>query len=170
MEEIWKPIPGYEGQYEVSDQGRARSLDKYVTRNSTDTRKPYLIRGKILAQFATPSGHVTVHIARKWLYIHRLVLSAFVCPPEQYAPNTRVEGRHLDGNPANNTLQNLAWGTVKENRADRRRLGEKAKLTKEQMLALQCDLRNGMLLKDVAAKYGIERHTAANYRDGHMYG
>lgn len=169
MKEIWKPIPGYEGRYEVSNKGRARSLDRYSKRNSVDNRKPYLVRGKVLSQFVTPSGHVTVHIARKWLYIHRLVLLAFVCPPEQYASDTRVEGRHLDGNPANNTLQNLAWGTVKENRADRRRLGEKSKLTREQMLALQDDLRNGMLLKEVADKYRIDRHTAAKYRDGHMY-
>jgi hypothetical protein len=169
MKEQWKPIPGYEGQYEVSDQGRARSLDRFVTRSNTDTRKPYLVRGKILAQFTTPSGHVTVHIAKKWLYIHRLVLSVFVCPPEQYALRARVEARHLDGDPANNSLQNLAWGTVKENRADRRRLGEKAKLTKGQMLALQADLQNGMLLKDVAVKYGVDRHTAARYRDGYMY-
>ena len=169
MQEVWKVIPGYEGQYEISDQGRVRSLDMYSARNSADNRKPYLIAGKMLAQSTTASGHMTVHVARKWLYVHRLVLLAFVCPPEQYAPNVRVEGRHLDGNPANNALKNLAWGTVKENRADRRRLGEKAKLSKDQMLMLQADLRGGALLKDVAAKFGVERHTAARYRDGYMY-
>ena len=170
MQEVWKPVPGYEGKYEVSDQGRVRSLAKYSARKSADKRKPYLVRGKTLAQYVTPSGHVTVHLARRWLYVHRLILMAFVCLPEEYVSNARVEGRHLDGNPANNTLSNLAWGTVKENRADRRRLGERAKLTKDQMLALQNDLHGGMLLKDAAIKYGIDRHTAARYRDGHMYG
>lgn len=152
MQEVWKTIPGYEGLYEVSDQGRVR--------NST----------RMLALTRLKSGHLSVRLNRNFYYVHRIVLSVFVCPPEEYASDVRVEARHLDGNPANNTLKNLAWGTVKENRADRRRLGEKAKLTKEQMLALQIDIRNGMLLKDVAAKFGVDRHTAARYRDGRMYG
>lgn len=149
--ENWKAIPGYEGQYEVSDQGRVRNLDRVLT----------LTHMK--------SGHLGARLNRKFYYVHRLVLLAFVSPPEQYAPHVRVEGRHLDGDPANNALKNLAWGTVKENRADRRRLGEKAKLSKDQMLMLQADLRGGALLKDVAAKFGVERHTAARYRDGYMY-
>lgn len=151
--ENWKSIPGYEGQYEVSDMGRVWSLRL----------------DRVLALTLMKSGHLIVRLNRKCGYVHRLVLLSFVGFPEDYAKGIRVEGRHIDGNPANNSLENLAWGTVKENRADRRRLGEKAKLTKEQMLALQADLCKGMLLKDVAAKFGIERHTAARYRDGRMY-
>lgn len=150
-EEIWKPVPGYEGRYEVSDQGRVRSLDR------------------ALALTRMKSGHLSVRLNRKFHYVHRLILSAFVCQPTEYMPDVRVEARHLDGNPANNALKNLAWGSVKENRADRRRLGEKAKLSRDQMAALQADLRRGALLKDVAAKFGIDRHTAARYRDGHLY-
>ena len=170
MQEVWKPVPGYEGLYEVSDQGRVRSLDKEITRRGSDTRRAYIVPGKLLSTFVTPSGHVTVHLARKWLYVHRIVLTAFVGAPTEYAANTRMEGRHLDGNPANNVLENLAWGTVKENRADRRRLGEKAKLSLETARLLQEDARRGLLLKDIAAKYGIDRHTVARYRDGRMYG
>lgn len=47
-------------------------------------------------------------------YVHRLVLEAFVGPcPE------RMECRHLDNNPMNNNLRNLAWGTKAENEADK---------------------------------------------------
>lgn len=149
MQEIWKPIPGYEERYEVSDLGRVRK------------------GAKILAQATMRSGHLTVHLLRQTQYVHRLVLFSFVGIPPL---NTqRIEARHLDGNPANNHLSNLVWGTVAENRADRRRLGEKAKLSYAEMLALRYDLSNGMLLKDVAVKYGVDRHTAARYRDGHMY-
>lgn len=151
-EEIWKDIPGYEGLYQVSDQGRVRSLDR------------------VLALTRMKSGHLSVRLNRKFYYVHRVVLAAFVCEPKEYATDVRVEARHLDGNPANNAIKNLVWGTVKENRADRRRLGEKAKLSKDQMTALQSDLRGGALLKDVAAKFNIDRHTAARYRDGYMYG
>jgi hypothetical protein len=149
MQETWKAVPGYEGQYEVSDQGRVRSGEK------------------ILAQATMRSGHLTVHLCRQTHYVHRLVLFAFVGVPQSNV--ARIETRHLDGNPTNNSLSNLTWGTVAENRADRRRLGEKAKLSYLEMLRLQDDLRGGMLLKDVAVKYGIDRHTAARYRDGHMY-
>ena len=31
--EVWKDIPGYEGLYQVSDQGRVRSLDRCVEVN-----------------------------------------------------------------------------------------------------------------------------------------
>ena len=150
MEEIWKPVPGYEGRYEVSDQGRVRN------------------RVKELAQTTMRSGHLTVHLGKQTHYVHRLVLFAFVGVLQSNV--TRIEARHLDGNPTNNHLSNLRWGTVAENRADRRRLGEKAKLSYPQMCSLQDDLRGGMLLKDAAIKYGIDRHTAARYRDGHMYG
>jgi hypothetical protein len=151
MQEVWKAVPGYEGRYEVSDLGRVRSLDR------------------ALALTRMKSGHLSVRLNRKFYYVHRLVLSVFVCQSKEYAPGIRVEARHLDGDPTNNALKNLAWGSVQENRADRRRLGEKAKLSRDQMAALQSDLRGGALLKDVAAKFGIDRHTAARYRDGYMY-
>lgn len=147
--ETWKLVPGYDGKYEVSDHGRVRN------------------RTKELAQGIMRGGHLTVHLGRQTHYVHRLVLFAFVGVPP--ANTQRIEARHLDGNPANNYLANLAWGTVVENRADRRRLGEKAKLSYPEMLNLQQDLRGGMLLKDVAMKYGVDRHTAAKYRDGRMY-
>ena len=167
--ENWRDIPGYDGRYRASNLGRIKAIAKTIARKSTDCRKAYVLPEKILAQGATFSGHMTVHLARNLLYVHRVILIAFVGPAEKYALDTRVECRHLDGNPRNNALVNLAWGTVRENRADRRRLGEKAKLTKDQMLALQTDIQSGMLVKDAAAKYGIERHTVARYRDGYMY-
>jgi hypothetical protein len=59
-------------------------------------------------------GHMTVYLGRKdQRFVHRLVLEAFVGPcPEG------MECRHKDGNPGNNRLDNLAWGTRKENHAD----------------------------------------------------
>ena len=66
--------------------------------------------------------------------VHRLVLTTFVGP----CPDG-CECLHLDDNPQNNCLDNLRWGTPKENKNDnwrRNRTGEKgtnAKLTKEQV-------------------------------------
>ena len=87
--------------YMVTSDGKVRSrkYNKYL--------KPYL----------SGSGHQRVRLSdhgkSKNYYIHHLVLRAFVGPcPEG------MECRHLDGNPQNNNLNNLMWGTCKENRAD----------------------------------------------------
>jgi len=50
--------------------------------------------------------------------VHHAVLLAFVGPPE-----SNEECRHLDGNPSNNSLTNLEWGTRQQNTDDRRRHG-----------------------------------------------
>jgi hypothetical protein len=59
-------------------------------------------------------GHLAIWLGRDdQRFVHRLVLQAFVGPcPEG------MECRHLDGNSANNRLENLAWGTCSENSAD----------------------------------------------------
>ena len=43
--ETWKPVKGYEGLYEVSDQGQVRGLDKIVSGKNGSNR---LLRGRIL--------------------------------------------------------------------------------------------------------------------------
>ena len=70
-------------------------------------------------------GHCTVDLGkRNTRFVHRLVLEAFVGP----CPDG-MECRHLDGNPGNNRLENLAWGTPKENAADSIRHGTSFFLT-----------------------------------------
>lgn len=68
------------------------------------------------------SGHLYVNLARDGKsiknYIHRMVLEAFI---GLYPPG--LECRHKDGNPANNALGNLVWGTRQENNADAARHG-----------------------------------------------
>ena len=114
--EIWKPIPGWEGSYEVSDHGRVRSVDRIVT-TRTGIRKRY--HGRVLALTADRSGHLAVSLGRaKDKAVHRLVLEAFVgpCPEGQ-------ECCHNDGDPTNNNLSNLRWGSPTENAFDRVRHG-----------------------------------------------
>ena len=56
MEEIWKEIPGYEGYYEVSSQGRVRSLDR-ETRNGNGS---CIKKGKLLKPGMTNKGYKMV--------------------------------------------------------------------------------------------------------------
>lgn len=115
MSEQWKPVVGYEGHYEVSDLGRIRSLD----RPGVDGRR---LRGVYLTPYVMPSGHLRVALCKnrrhKTEKLHRLVLIAFVGQPPP-----GMEVLHRDGNPANNSLANLRWGTKSENARDQIRHG-----------------------------------------------
>lgn len=109
-DETWRPIPGYEGAYEVSDRGRVRSLDRI-----TDRGRRW--KGRLMTPCALQNGYLIVTLWREGKQrsplVHRLVLTAFVGQPTE-----GTEGRHLDGNRCNNVLSNLSWGTHSENQYD----------------------------------------------------
>lgn len=104
MNEQWKAIPGYEGRYEVSDQGRVKSLS-FLQRCDRGLRRT---RERIVAQQRQNAGYMLVHLhldnQRKALLVHRLVAAAF-CPGT--APDLDVN--HMDGDKSNNSAANLEW-------------------------------------------------------------
>ena len=110
MSEQWAAVPGWEGRYEVSDNGRVRSMRRSG------------VRGGLLKPRRTQDGHLRVALfrdgERRDVGIHVLVLEAFVGPS---APGE--EGRHLNDSSGDNRLANLAWGTRADNLADRKRNG-----------------------------------------------
>ncbi len=109
MEEIWKPIEGYEDYYEVSNLGRVRSLDReYYTPNP---RNPSLLMQKyVKGCILKPQGkkylqvHLKVSGVRKAFDIHRLVAKAFIPNPDNLP-----EVNHIDENKHNNRADNLEW-------------------------------------------------------------
>ena len=114
-EEIWVDIPEYEGLYQVSDQGRVRSLDRVVMCAGA-VKGTYLSRkkGRLLRPGPSNYGHLSVVLGRRnTRMVHDLVLRAFIgSPPDKH------ECCHNDGNPADNRLENLRWGTRGENILD----------------------------------------------------
>ncbi len=113
MEEIWKPINGYQGLYAVSNQGRVKSLDRKVSvRNGFSRVYP----GRILSpdvcrgyrRVTLRKNNKNVHIS-----VHRLVCEAFhgPCPPGK-------ECMHLNGDRGDNRAKNLKWGAHAENMKD----------------------------------------------------
>jgi hypothetical protein len=100
-EERWKPIPEYEGIYEVSDLGRIRRV-----KQSKGARA-----GRILnPQFDKKTGYVKVRLFKEnkgeTKNIHGLVALAFI--------GTRPEGHeacHMDDNKLNNHLSNIEYHT-----------------------------------------------------------
>lgn len=103
-------IPGYP-DYEVSDAGDVRSK----SRLSYNGHGWFLREGCMLAQSPTPKGYMNVglylHGRYKRHQVHRLVALAFFGPSE-------LQVRHRNGQPGDNRLKNLAYGTGSENQQD----------------------------------------------------
>lgn len=103
---MWKPIPSYPG-YEVSDKGQVRSW--HPAGWGKRQKLPLLLR------LTNHSGGYKLaklyRSKRDYLFgVHRLVALAFLPNPEN-----KREVSHLNGNPADNRVSNLAWATRREN-------------------------------------------------------
>lgn len=118
--EQWRPVPGFEGRYEVSDHGQVRSLDQRVRHGRGATTR--LHRGRILSPSSASDGRRRVILygvaPRATCLVSVLVLKAFVgsAPPGH-------ECCHYDGDASNDRLTNLSWGTRSRNILDRVRHG-----------------------------------------------
>lgn len=107
MDEVFKPVVGYEGRYEVSNLGRIR--------NSR--------RGSILAPRQNQFGYSRVALFKDGNYshrvVHRLVAEAFHGPEPEGKPFVL----HGDDNPGNNRAENLRWGSPADNMQDKKLRG-----------------------------------------------
>lgn len=118
--EIWLPVVGYEGWYEVSDHAQVRSLDRTLVTSSGITRH---YRSRLLSHNKAGAGdHHVVILSKEGVYerrlVHHLMLEAFVCPRPP-----GLFGLHRDDDPHHNLLPNLYWGTKSQNQDDKVRNG-----------------------------------------------
>lgn len=125
---IWKPIPEWEGAYEVSDGGEVRSVDRIVVARhpALDRPHPRRFRGRVLRPGILQSGYKMVNLTgpgrkREYRYVHDLVLLAFVGPKP-----AGLEVCHGDGTRINNHLANLRYDTRSANQQDRWRHAKSA--------------------------------------------
>ena len=110
-EEVWRDIEGFEGLYQVSDQGRVKSLERKVKHWCGGER---IQKERILKPGMDKGGYLIVNLCaggkRKTLKVHRLVCGAFL---------PRAEGKdainHKDEDKTNNNVWNLEWVSHKEN-------------------------------------------------------
>ena len=145
MTENWLPIPGYVGRYEISDQGRVRSL---------------LFRGHPRTEIMRPSrnysGYHVIKIGhdRKQFRLHCLVLETFVG-----SRPSGMQGCHGDNNKDNNVLSNLRWDTPSGNIADRRSYdgseNPNSKLTFAQRAEIKRRRLSGEKTTNLALEFGV---------------
>jgi HNH endonuclease/NUMOD4 motif len=168
MTEEWRPVVGREKEYEVSDLGRVRSLERtivYVREGKERTRRG---AQRILVPMIY-AGYPAVQLGRRnSRYIHHLILEAFVGPRP-----AGMECRHLDGNELHCNRSNLAWGTVRENAQDRARHGTQprgervygAKLTPCSISEIksQLGIRSH---REIGEMYGVGREAITKIANG----
>jgi len=132
-----RDIPGYEDLYQVTSFGRVWSINKQIW------LKEYLDKGNY------PQVTLCKNKVHKTCNIHYLVLISFDRSPKWYEVC-----RHLDGNPRNNHILNLKWGTHKENAEDR--VDHHGKNSCENNV---CSYLTNVKVKEIRNKYSTGKYT-----------
>lgn len=134
--ERWKQIKDFP-DYEVSDNGRVKSL-----KNNSENIKTNVKRS---------DGHFVVGLSRNGKYttklLHRLIAEAFIPNPDNL-PFVR----HLNDDPTDNRLENLAWGYQKDNIQDSIRNGTHYGVSRRKPI---------VAIKDGKCQNFISQHEAA---------
>jgi len=111
IEELWMPIKGFEGRYEISNFGRVKSLERSFNLGKNSIK----VVEKILKQENHYRGYKTIKFKLfgggcKKFFIHRLVGEHFIPNPEM-----KDVVNHIDADKTNNHISNLEWMTFGEN-------------------------------------------------------
>jgi predicted XRE-type DNA-binding protein len=163
MIELWKPVVGFEGRYQISSLGRVRST------------KVVRLGGNILTPQDNGNGRKFVRLFVNGVgykrYPYKLVAEAFLGP---------AEGRmvlHWDDIGSNDCLSNLRYGTSKENGSDMVRNGNstrgkknsQCKLKESQVLEIRELLRQKIPQTKIASLFGIHQMTVSDINTGRIW-
>ena len=173
MNEIWKPVAGMEGLYEVSDQGRVRSLDRVVGHRWGGAA---VKRGKMLAPRLDKDGYQFIGMSAAGITIqakvHRLVAEHFL------QRGDLPEVNHKDLVKTNNVATNLEWVTRKRNQEHACDNGlftaitnprRAKKLTPELAQAIRAARTTGKTYAAIAAEFGVSAPTALKVARGEIW-
>lgn len=162
--EVWRAVPTTPG-HDVSNLGRVRSWRGPfgVKRRVPRLRKPSINLTEGVPMLVYFDLEARKHVGRT---VHSLVAEVFIGPRPD-----GLEIRHLDGDNMNNRVENLAYGTHRENERDKIRHGtsqhgennHQCKLTRKQVAAIR---RSKELLRVLAARYGVWESQISRIRNG----
>ena len=161
--EVWMPIIGYEGFYEISTYGRVARRENMVCGKPTKVLAPSATNGYLHVSLSV-NNVITSH------RIHVLVLKSF-CGDR---PFEGAHAAHNDGDRLNCRLSNLRWATPKENQDDIKRHGRRpcgnnvfgAVLTDEKVIEIKSMIANGERNRPIAERFGVSISSIHHIRHG----
>lgn len=167
-DEIWKAIEGFPN-YQVSNLGRIKSC-AVGTRNPSGS---WILLHGLTGTYGEQYVNLVGTEGKQRFSVHSVVLTTFVgvCP-------TDCMCRHLNGDPQDNRLDNLVWGTPKENQKDRiehetsNRGSQNGKsfFTEEQVLEIYKRLQSGESQKKIAEEFLVDASSISNIKRGRNWG
>jgi len=110
MEEIWKPIKGYEGYYEISNLGRVKSVERYVKQGNLIRHVKESIKKERMNSYGYPCVTLCKDRKSRSICIHILLANAFIPNPDN-----KPAIDHINTDRTDYRLENLRWVTPKEN-------------------------------------------------------
>lgn len=164
----WRDIPLFEGRYQVSNKGMVRSLSRPVRCTSHRGEEVRIARGRELKPATSKSGHFYLFLGRRnKRQVHALVALAFI--GERPAG---MDIAHLNGDPTDNRVENLAYVTRRENNQHVAFHGRRA-LTVEQVRYIRERAKEGVtttLRDELAVEIGTNRRHISRVIRGASYG
>ena len=145
--EVWKPIDGYVGEYQVSNLGRIRSLNIQVWNGKVN----YTKKGRILKPGLSGTGYYTVSLRGKTHKVSRLVAIAFC---SGYKDGLVVN--HINGNKKEDYANNLEWISYGSNNLHASKTGLRitpSVLTKKDKINIALRRERGELAKEIVKDY-----------------
>lgn len=167
--EVWKPIEGYEGYYEVSNYGKVRSLDRTILKKNghKQIRKGVILKPSMSRTGTkTYSYYLHVNLSKndicETLRVHKLVADAFI---KNKPKKCKYEVMHLDNDGTNNHIGNLRYGSHSCNVAFRFDNGTSirgvrnphSKLTEKEVLRIRKMYSKGIRQVDLVKKFNITK-------------
>ena len=172
MREEWKDIPGFEGRYLASTEGRIKSLlrrkERILSQQCSGITRGYCFVS-LMPRERPKNLHRKTWTGERWA-VHRLVLITFIgeCPDG-------YETLHENDCRSDNRLRNLRWGTHMDNENGKDARGRRPKgskhgmaiLSEEDVIKIRSRKRRPFILYELAAQFGVSPLTVKDIRKGY---
>ncbi len=161
----WRPVPGFEGVYLVSEAGEVKRIIAGAGRAKV---------GAMLKTAKNRKGYHYLNLCKagrqQTKYLHVLVCEVF----HGERPSLDHQAAHRDDDKDRNSKDNVYWATPLQNHADRRRNGRiltgsrigRSKLKEQDIPKIIEMRRSGMTCVAIAEKYGVAPHTISRITTG----